>query len=718
MSGEGTPGHEEAREELASLRDRIHFHNHRYHVLDAPVVSDAEFDALMQRLGQLEAAYPDLVSPDSPSRRVGGMPIESFGPAVHGLPMLSLANAFGEDELRAFDRRVRGLLPDEDVTYVVELKIDGLSVALRYEDGLFVRGATRGDGTTGEDITENLRRVKSIPLRLGAAVSRGVLEARGEVYMPIREFEALNRRREAAGAPLFANPRNAAAGSVRQLNPSVTAKRSLDSFLYALVQFAGRPPGGAPATHGENLTFLGGLGFKVNPESRRVRDMDEVIAYCDFWREKRQGLPYEIDGVVIKVDTLDQQRRLGATSSSPRWAVAFKFPAEQTETRVLDINVNVGRTGAVTPVAELSPVFIAGSTVSRASLHNADYVQDKDIRIGDWVVIQKAGDVIPEVVRVLPDRRTGQEREFRMPEVCPVCGAKVVREEGEAAHRCTASLSCPAQRAEGLFHFASRAGMDIEGLGPAVLSQLLAAGLIRDAADLYGLTGREDELAALKSSVRSGGRLRERRMGEKSASNLLGAIQTSKERPLHRVLHALGIRYVGARVSRVLARHFGTMSALGAAGVAELTEAPEVGEKIAAGVSGFFAEPRNRELIERLKRAGVNMSEPGGAVRRTEAADGPLQTELFGPGAPPADAESPLAGKTIVFTGALKRLSRGEAEELVESLGGRAASSVSAKTSFVVAGAEAGAKVDKARELGVPVLGEAEFWALVGKVGP
>jgi len=706
MSGEGTPGHEEAREELASLRDRIHFHNHRYHVLDAPVVSDAEFDALMQRLGQLEAAYPDLVSPDSPSRRVGGTPIESFGPAVHGLPMLSLANAFGEDELRAFDRRVRGLLPGEDVTYVVELKIDGLSVALRYEDGLFVRGATRGDGTTGEDITENLRRVKSIPLRLGAAVSRGVLEARGEVYMPIREFEALNRRREAAGAPLFANPRNAAAGSVRQLNPSVTAKRSLDSFLYALVQFAGRPPGGAPATHGENLTFLGGLGFKVNPAWRQVRDMDEVIAYCDFWREKRQGLPYEIDGVVIKVDTLDQQRRLGATSSSPRWAVAFKFPAEQTETRVLDINVNVGRTGAVTPVAELSPVFIAGSTVSRASLHNADYVQDKDIRIGDWVVIQKAGDVIPEVVRVLPDRRTGQEREFRMPEVCPVCGAKVVREEGEAAHRCTASLSCPAQRAEGLLHFASRAGMDIEGLGPAVLSQLLAAGLIRDAADLYGLTGREDELAALK------------RMGEKSASNLLGAIQTSKERPLHRVLHALGIRYVGARVSRVLARHFGTMSALGAAGVAELTEAPEVGEKIAAGVSGFFAEPRNRELIERLERAGVNMSEPGGAVRPTEAADGPLQTELFGPGFPPSDAESPLAGKTIVFTGTLKRLSRGKTEELVESLGGRVASSVSAKTSFVVAGAEAGAKVDKARELGVPVLGEAEFWALVGKVGP
>jgi DNA ligase (NAD+) len=706
MSGAGIPGHEEAREELASLREQIHFHNHRYHVLDAPVISDAEFDALMRRLGQLEAAYPDLVSPDSPSRRVGGTPLEGFGPAVHGLPMLSLANAFNEDELRAFDRRMRGLLPGEDVTYVAELKIDGLSVALRYEDGLFVRGATRGDGTTGEDITENLRRVRSIPLRLGAAVPRGVLEARGEVYMPVREFEALNRRREAAGAPLFANPRNAAAGSVRQLDPSVTAERSLDSFLYALVQFEDRPPGGAPATHGESLTFLGDLGFKVNPEWRRVRDMDEVIAYCDFWREKRQGLPYEIDGVVIKVDTLDQQRRLGATSSSPRWAVAFKFPAEQTETRVLDINVNVGRTGAVTPVAELAPVFIAGSTVSRASLHNADYVQDKDIRIGDWVVIQKAGDVIPEVVRVLPDRRTGQEREFRMPEACPVCGAKVVREEGEAAHRCTASLSCPAQRAEGLLHFASRAGMDIEGLGPAVLSQLLAADLIRDAADLYGLTGREDELAALE------------RMGEKSASNLLGAIQTSKERPLHRVLHALGIRYVGARVSRVLARHFGTMSALGAAGVAELTEAPEVGEKIAASVSGFFAEPRNRELIERLERVGVNMSEPGGAVRRTEAADGPLQTELFGSGSPPADAESPLAGKTVVFTGVLERLSRGEAEELVESLGGRAASSVSAKTSFVVAGAEAGAKVDKARELGVPVLGEAEFWNLVGKVGP
>jgi len=693
-----------AEQELARLREAINAHNYRYHVLDAPVIGDAEFDEFLRRLRELEDAYPDLVTPDSPSRRVGGKPLVAFGAVAHSVPMLSLGNAFSEEELRAFDRRVRGLLPGEDVSYVTELKIDGLSVALRYENGLFVQGSTRGDGTSGEDITENLRRVKSIPLRLGVGLSGsprpaslpaaagGVFEARGEIYMPIPEFEALNRRREAAGEPAFANPRNAAAGSVRQLDPAVTAGRSLDSFLYVVIQVQGRPP--ADTTHQDGLALLRDLGFKVNPEARPAGSLDEVIAFCDIWREKRGGLRYEIDGVVVKVNSLDQQRRLGATSSAPRWAIAFKFPAEQGVTRVRGIAVSVGRTGAVTPLAELEPVRLAGSTVSRASLHNADYVRDKDIRIGDWAVVQKAGDVIPEIVRILPERRTGEEREFRMPETCPVCGSKVVREEGEAAHRCTASLTCPAQRAEGLLHFASRLGLDIEGLGPAVVLQLLESGLVTDVADLYSLAARKDELIALE------------RLADKSASNLLAAIERSKGRPLHRLLCALGVRYVGGRVSRVLARHFGTLDALMTAREDDLVAVPEVGEKIAASVAGFFAEPRNQEIVEKLRRAGVNLREPGGP--RVGA-----PSSLFDTPVPAPAPASPLAGKIFVFTGTLLTLQRREAEELVESLGGRAASSVSARTDYLVAGREAGSKLDRARELGVKVLTEEDFRTLL-----
>lgn len=727
MSLAPIPDHEQARAELARLREEIDRNNYLYHVIDIPAISDADFDALMRRLRELESAYPDLVTPDSPSQRVGGAPVQVFGAVPHSVPMLSLGNAFSEDELRAFDRRVRGLLePGEDVAYVAELKIDGLSVALRYEDGLFVQGSTRGDGATGEDITQNLRRVKSVPKRLAtsggqpAALTqalRGVLETRGEVYMPIKEFEALNARREAAGEPLFANPRNAAAGSVRQLDPTVTAERALDSFLYVLVQIGGQPAAedGALSTHWESLGLLRDLGFSVNPESRLVQSIDEAIACCSEWHAKRHTLPYEIDGVVIKVNSFDQQRRLGATSSSPRWAIAFKFPAEQKETRVANIWPSVGRTGTITPIAEFEPVFIAGSTVSRASLHNEDYVRDKDIRIGDWVVIQKAGDVIPEVVRVLPERRTGTETVFHMPEACPVCGARVVREEGEAAHRCTASLSCPAQRIEGLIHFASRDGMDIEGLGPALAVQLLNADprLVSDPSDLYRLHERRDELIALE------------RMGEKSADNLLRNIERSKTRPLHRLLHALGIRFVGGRIARVLARHFGTMQDLMATAATPeaLTEVPEIGEKIAGSVSEFLGEPRNRDLVDRLARAGVNMAEPAGrrAAASEPGARGPAQQDpgLFDAiaGAPAAsgNADSPMAGKTVVFTGTLETMARSEAEELVESLGGRAASSVSAKTDFVVAGAEAGSKLDKARELGIRVLTEAEFNQMVGR---
>lgn len=713
------PGREAAQAELARLREQINYHNYRYHVLDQPEIGDAEFDALMVRLRLLEDAYPDLITPDSPSRRVGSRPLEGFGTVVHRVPMLSLGNAFGEEELRAFDRRVRGLLPGEAVEYVAELKIDGLSVALRYLDGVFVQGSTRGDGATGEDITANLRTVRSIPLQLRRPVP-GPVEVRGEVYMPIREFEALNRRRQEAGEPLFANPRNAGAGSVRQLDPRVTAERSLDSFLYTVVELGGIP---APATHADNLTLLSDLGFRVNPEWRLFADVDGVLAYCDHWQQHRHDLPYEIDGVVVKVNSLLQQERLGFTSSAPRWAVAYKFPAEERETRVNDILVNVGRTGAVTPVAELEPVRIAGSTVSRAALHNEDYVRDKDIRIGDWVVVRKAGDVIPEVVRPITERRTGAERVFHMPERCPVCGSRVVREEGEAAHRCVNSLGCPAQRLEGLIHFASRGAMDIDGLGEKVIYKLLEHGLVRDPADLYRLGA--DELAGLELRASATGKPVQ--LGSTVAAKLLAAIAGSKGRPLHRLLVALGIRFVGDRVARVLAQAFGNLDRLAGASEDELTAVPEVGPKIAASVSEFFREPRNRELIDRLRSAGVNLVEPAG--RRAGRAAAPGQIALFDPADPAGPAAGDLdlpeglelgsgaaaevGGKTIVFTGALERLTREQAEELVEALGGRAASSVSRKTDLVVAGEGAGSKLDKARELGIPVVSEREFLDLL-----
>lgn len=715
----GLPGRDAARAELARLRENINYHNYLYHVLDRPEISDAEFDALMLRLRGLEDAYPDLVTPDSPSHRVGGLPLEGFGTVVHRVPMLSLGNAFGEDELRAFDRRVQGLLAGEAVEYVAELKIDGLSVALRYLDGVFVEGSTRGDGGTGEDITANLRTVRSIPLHLLRQVG-GLLEVRGEVYMPIGEFEALNRRRQEAGEPLFANPRNAAAGSVRQLDSRVTAERSLDSFLYTVVELGALDP---PPTHAGNLALLGDLGFRVNPEWRLFPNVDGVLDYCAYWQEHRHDLPYEIDGVVVKVNSLDQQERLGFTSSAPRWAVAFKFPAEERETRVQAISVNVGRTGAVTPVAELEPVRIAGSTVGRAALHNEDYVRDKDIRIGDWVVVRKAGDVIPEVVRPIIERRTGEEQVFHMPERCPVCGSRVVREEGEAAHRCVNSLGCPAQRLEGLIHFASRGAMDIDGLGEKVIYKLLEHEMVRDPADLYRLD--PDELARLE--LRESATGKPVQLGPTVAGKVVSAIAGSKSRPLHRLLVALGIRYVGDRVARVLAQAFGNLDRLSEATEDELTAVPEVGPKIAESVREFFSEPRNRELLDRLRAADVNMVEP--VTRRSARGAAPGQLGLFdSPGAPgtPGTPESPgaleagepagpVAGKTIVFTGALEHLTRERAEELVEELGGRAASSVSRKTDLVVAGEGAGSKLAKARELGIPVMSEAEFLDLVGE---
>lgn len=665
-------------ERIRKLRDEIEFHNYQYYVLDDPVISDAEYDALMRELVELEAEHPELVTPDSPTQRVGAAPAEAFAPVVHRSPMMSLANVYSVEELRAFDTRVRKALDGEPVEYVAELKIDGLAVSLTYEDGKFVRGATRGDGTTGEDVTHNLKTIRSIPMRL--RLDRPVsIDVRGEVYMIRREFHKLNEERRAAGEPLFANPRNAAAGSLRQLDPKVTAARPLDIFVYG-IGYMSAAGGAAPETHLEALGLLKEAGFRTNPNTRLCRTIDEVVDYCANWGERRDTLDYEIDGVVVKVNSLAQQERLGATARSPRWAVAYKFPARQATTKVRDIIVQVGRTGTLTPVAVLDPVELAGSTVSRATLHNEDIIRAKDIRIGDTVVVEKGGDVIPEVVKVVTERRTGAEREFRMPAKCPECGADVVRLEGEAASRCVGGMACPAQVREGILHFASRDAMDIEGMGPSLVAQLLDAGLVKTVADIYDL--KLDDIARLE------------RMGRKSAENLLGAIERSKSHPLHRLVFALGIRHVGERSARDLAEHFGTMDRLAAATYDELTDVPDVGPKVAESVLAFFREARNREILRRLADAGVNMKETEKAV---------------------PSAESPLAGKTVVLTGTLERFTRKEAEEAVLARGGKVSSSVSRKTDYVVVGKDPGSKYDKARELGVTILDEHEFERLLGE---
>ncbi|EAX48987.1 DNA ligase, NAD-dependent [Thermosinus carboxydivorans Nor1] len=662
---------EQAAREAEQLRRQIHYHNHRYYVLDAPEISDAEFDALMRRLIAIEEAYPSLITPDSPTQRVGGAPAEGFDRTLHLTPMLSLANAFSAEDLRAFDNRVRSGLGVDKAEYVVELKIDGLAVNLVYEAGRLVRGATRGDGQYGEDVTANVRTIRSVPLVLPVNDPPALLEVRGEVYMPRREFDRLNEERQAAGEALFANPRNAAAGSLRQLDPRVTAQRALDIFVYA----TGRREGLNMETHAQTLETLAALGFKVNPHYRVFGSIEEVIDYCYSWNERRVDLPYDIDGLVIKLNSLAGQARLGATAKDPRWAIAFKFPAEQATTIVEDIFVRVGRTGVLTPTAQLRPVRLAGSTVSRATLHNEDYIRDKDIRIGDTVIIHKAGEVIPEVVAVVASRRNGSERPFVMPDRCPECGSPVVREPGEAAHKCVNS-ACPAMLREGLIHFVSRDAMNIEGLGPAVIGSLLDAGLVRDAADLYAL--RFDDLTKLD------------RMGPKSAQNLLQAIEASKEAGLARLLFALGIRFVGAKAAGTLARHFGSIHALERATVEELMALEEIGPKIAESVANYFADPQNIALVRKLEAAGVKVTEERPAAKR--------QT---------------LAGITFVLTGTLATMTRAEATELIESRGGKVSSSVSKKTNYVVAGEEAGSKLDKARELGIPVLTEGEFKKLL-----
>lgn len=659
---------ESAAKRVEQLRKEIDEHNYRYYVLDDPGISDSQYDRLMGELQDLETNFPALQSPDSPTQRVGGMALKEFGSVRHSIPLLSLANAFGPDDLRDFDRRVREVVGETE--YVVELKIDGLTVALTYIDGILTTGATRGDGVTGEDISQNLKTVFSVPLRLKNPFPR--LEVRGEAYIPKDSFAKLNLEREENGEPTFANPRNAAAGSLRQLNPKVTASRNLKVFAYSIIY----QEGAGVDSQLDSLKFLKEQGFLVNDKFKLCTNIEEVIETCLEWGERRHDLPYEIDGMVVKVNSVAVQEELGATAKSPRWAIAYKFPAQQEETVIEDIFVRVGRTGVLTPTAVLKPVRVAGSTVSRATLHNLDMIREKDIRIGDHVLIQKAGDVIPEVVEVLPQKRTGQEKIFEMPSLCPECQAEVIRYENEAAHRCT-GITCPAKQREGVIHFVSRDAMNIEGLGPAVVAQLLEAGLIRNAADLYYL--KNEDLVKLE------------RMGKKSAENLLSAIEASKERGLAPLIFALGIRHVGARAGKLLADYFKSMDSLSQAGVVELMEIPEVGPAMAQSIAAFFRQEQSKDFIRKLTEAGVNMVEES------------------------KQKSGVLAGKTIVVTGSLEKFGRKEIEEVIEAHGGKAAGSVSKKTSFVLAGESAGSKLDKARALGIPVITEAEFLEMLGE---
>lgn len=668
----------------ARLAEEIRRHDHAYYVLARPTISDPEYDRLYRQLVELEARFPALVTPDSPTQRVGGQPLKEFLPVRHLEPMFSLDNTYSQGEVREFVARVQRLLPGEKLEWVVEPKIDGVAINLRYEKGRFVCGATRGDGTTGDDITANLKTIRSIPMRLeGSATPPQLLEVRGEVYLTKAGFEKLNAQRQAAGEEPFANPRNAAAGSLKQLDPRIVAKRPLDIVLYGL----GKVEGAAvPPTHSQALAWLKQLGFKTPERFWRCRTADELIAAIEELDSVRRDFPYETDGAVIKLDSHAQRARAGFTSKAPRWAIAFKYAPEQAVTRLKGITVQVGRTGALTPVAELEPVFLAGSTISRATLHNEDYIQQKDIRIGDLVRIEKAGEVIPAVVDVVPEKRDGTEKKFRFPQTCPECGSKVARAAGAGGGgddegvvwRCL-NPDCPAQVCARIEHWCSRGAMDIEGGGEVLVRQLVSTGLVRDVADLYSL--RLDEVANLE------------RMGEKSARNFLEAVEASKQRDLWRVIFGLGILHVGAGVAKALGRSFATLDDLLAASVDQLTQCEDVGEVIASSIVQWTGDPRNRKLVERLRKAGVN-----------------FKSELFRPASP----AGPLAGKTFVLTGTLPNLKREEATAKIEAAGGKVSGSVSKKTDYVVAGEEAGSKLEKARQLGVPVINEAELLRLLG----
>jgi len=664
----------DAAQRIAELREQIRHHDYLYYVEDRPEVSDAEYDALVRGLRALEAAHPELVTPDSPTQRVAGQPVETFKPVEHVETMLSLDNATTPEHLREFEARITRALPGARFSYVCEPKIDGLGVALLYQRGRFVRGATRGDGRVGEEITQNLRTIRSLPKALqGRLAAAGEVEVRGEVYLPREDFARLNRALEEAGESTFANPRNAAAGSLRQKDPSVTDRRPLAICLYQVSR--ARELGFT--TYGETLEALREAGFRVNPRTERCPSIDDVIAYCARLEAERDALGYDADGAVVKVDGLEHQRHLGSTSHHPRWAIAFKFAARQATTQVLDIDVNVGKTGALTPVAKLAPVELAGVTIRNVSLHNEDEIRRKDVRVGDTVLIERAGDVIPYVVQVVASRRPESARPYVFPDRCPVCGHEAARLPGEAHWRCLNS-ACPAQLKERLRHFGSRHAMDIEGLGEAAVDQLVDRALVRHFADLYGLT--VDRVAGLE------------RFAEKSAENLVGAIQASKGRGLARLLNGLGIRMVGERVAGLLARRFGSMDRLLEASADELGSVRGIGPQIAQSVRKFLDDPANQDVIGRLRQAGVAMGEA------VAAPSGPR----------------PLEGKTFVLTGTLASLTREGARELVERLGGRVSSSVSRKTDYVVVGESPGSKADDARRLGVTVLDEAAFLALTG----
>jgi DNA ligase (NAD+) len=659
---------EEARAAAENLREELNYHNYRYYVLDDPMVSDEEYDGMMRELLRIEEDFPELVTSDSPTQRVGVPPGDAFQPLRHLARMMSLDNVFDPDELAAFIRRVENGVGETD--YICELKIDGAGIALTYEDGAFVRGATRGDGVTGEDVTSNLRTIKALPLRLLHEKAVPFLEIRGEVFMPKESFQELNQRRDELGQTPFANPRNAAAGSLRQLDPHVTASRNLDLICYEIGYMEGRDF----TTHKEVLEQIASWGFHVSEHWKPAAGTTEIVDFCREWIERREELGYEVDGAVIKVNRLDLRERLGATSKAPRWAVAYKFPAEEKTTRLTDIVVNVGRTGALTPTAILEPVFVGGSTVSRATLHNEDEVRRKGVKIGDMVLVHKAGDVIPEVIKPITELRDGTERDFVMPDRCPTCDSKVYRPEGEVVARCI-NVDCPARLFESILHFGSRGAMDIEGLGPATISELMKKDYVRNVEDIYYLG--EEQLFSLEG------------FKDKAVANMMASIAKSKERPLSRLLFALGVRHVGSHVAEVLARRYRSMDGLAQAGEEELRDITEVGPTIACSVRAFFSEPRNLQLIQRLKEAGVNMEE--------QVEEGPR----------------PLEGLTFVLTGTLESMTRDEARRAIEERGGRVSSSVSRKTDYVVAGSDPGSKYDKARELDVKIIGESELGAML-----